>query len=139
MASAMARRALAFVAGLVRPADGRVILLTAVDEIVVPSLGLLPATATVARGAKRTNARRARAAKTALNRAAVLLQRAGWRTRKVLTSGEPLSDLLGTVASTRAQWLVVGARGTSGVRHLLLGSVAEGAVNRSPIPVLLVR
>jgi hypothetical protein len=31
------------------------------------------------------------------------------------------------------------ARGTSGVRQLLLGSVAEGVLNRSPVPVLLAR
>jgi nucleotide-binding universal stress UspA family protein len=43
------------------------------------------------------------------------------------------------VAATRAQLLVVGARGTSGVRHLLLGSVAEGALNRCPVAVLVAR
>jgi nucleotide-binding universal stress UspA family protein len=95
--------------------------------------------ATVARQVKRTNARRERAATRELNRAAIQLQHAGWRTRTVLTRGEPLRDLLGTLASTRAQLLVVGARGSSGVRHLLLGSVAEGALNRSPVPVLIAR
>jgi nucleotide-binding universal stress UspA family protein len=43
------------------------------------------------------------------------------------------------VTAARAQLLVVGARGTSGVRHLLLGSVAEGALNRSPVAVLVAR
>jgi nucleotide-binding universal stress UspA family protein len=33
----------------------------------------------------------------------------------------------------------VGARGVSGVERLLLGSVAEGALHRSPISVLVVR
>ena len=74
-----------------------------------------------------------------LRRAAAELERAGWKTRTVVTSGEPLRDLLGTVASTRAQLLVVGARGASGIRHLLLGSVAEGALNRSSVPVLIAR
>jgi nucleotide-binding universal stress UspA family protein len=35
--------------------------------------------------------------------------------------------------------LVVGARGTSGLQRLLLGSVAEGALNQGPIGVLVVR
>ena len=35
----------------------------------------------------------------------------------MLVHGEPLRDLLGTVAAARAQLLVVGARGTS-VRYL---------------------
>lgn len=137
--SATAKRALAFVARLVPPADGRVILLTAVDAMDVPSHALVPGGRTVAREVKRANTRRAKAAAKELNRAAGQLQRAGWRTRTLVTSGEPLRDLLGTLASTRAQLLVVGARGTSGVRHLLLGSVAEGALNRSPVPVLIAR
>jgi nucleotide-binding universal stress UspA family protein len=137
--SATAKRALAFVAGLVPPADGRVILLTAVEVMAVPSRGLVPGAVAVAREAKRTNVRRARAAMSELNRAAAQLQRAGWRTRTVLTSGEPLRDLLGTVATVRAQLLVVGATGRSGVRHLLLGSVAGGALNRSPLPILIAR
>lgn len=137
--SATAKRALAFVARLVPPADGRVILLTAVDAMDVPSHALVPGGRAVAREVKRTNTRRAKAAAKELNRAAGQLQRAGWRTRTLVTSGEPLRDLLGTLASTRAQLLVVGARGTSGVRHLLLGSVAEGALNRSPVPVLIAR
>jgi nucleotide-binding universal stress UspA family protein len=76
---------------------------------------------------------------TKLNRAAAALKRKGWQTRTVLTHGEPLRDLLGTVAKERADLLVVGARGSSGLRHLLLGSVAEGALNRSPIPVVVAR
>jgi nucleotide-binding universal stress UspA family protein len=57
----------------------------------------------------------------------------------MLVHGEPLRDLLGAVATSRAQLLVLGARGTSGVRYLLLGSVAEGALNHSPVSVLVVR
>jgi len=52
---------------------------------------------------------------------------------------EPLRDLLAAVATTRAHAVVVVARGVSGVRHLLLGSVAEGVLNRCPVPVLVVR
>jgi nucleotide-binding universal stress UspA family protein len=73
----------------------------------------------------------------ALNTAAQELKDAGWRTRTELRTGEPLRELMDSVRRSRAQLLVVGARGTSGVRHLLLGSVAEGALNRSPVPVLL--
>jgi nucleotide-binding universal stress UspA family protein len=137
--SAAANRALAFVARLAPPASGRVILVRSVEVMAVPSRRLVPGAATVAREVERNNARRARIARTELDRAAAQLQRAGWRTRTMLTSGEPLRDLVGAVASTRSQLLVVGARGTSGVRHLLLGSVAEGALNRSPVPVVIAR
>jgi nucleotide-binding universal stress UspA family protein len=57
----------------------------------------------------------------------------------MLVRGEPLRDLLGAVATGRAHLLVVGARGTSGVRYSLLGSVAEDALNQSPVSVLVAR
>jgi nucleotide-binding universal stress UspA family protein len=53
--------------------------------------------------------------------------------------GEPVRYLLGAVAARRAELLVVAARGTSGVGYLLLGSVAEGALNQSPVAVLVAR
>jgi nucleotide-binding universal stress UspA family protein len=105
----------------------------------VPSRRRLPGVQAVAREVKRRNVKRETAALRELNRGAALLRRAGWQARTVLTNGEPLRDLLGMVASGRSQLLVVGARGTSGVRHLLLGRVADGAVNRSPVPVLIAR
>jgi nucleotide-binding universal stress UspA family protein len=137
--SAMAKRALALVSRLVGPSDGRVILVTAVELLAVPSHGLVSGARSVAREVKRTNTRRGKMATRELRRAAAELERAGWKTRTVITNGEPLRDLLGTVASAHAQLLVVGARGTSGIRHLLLGSVAEGALNRSSVPVVIAR
>jgi len=137
--SRTSKRVLRFVASLVPPANGRVILVTAVNTMSAPSRTLVPGAGAIAREVKRINASRRKTAMRELNRAAAHLTRAGWQTRTVLTSGEPLRDLLGTVASMRAQLLVVGARGTSGVRHLLLGSVAEGALDRSPVPVLIAR
>jgi len=137
--SAMARRALAVLEGLLPPPDGRVVLHTVVEVMAVPSHVAVPRAADVSREVKRINTKRAKAAAKELNRAAARLTRAGWHTRTVLTSGEPLRDLLTTVAGTRSQLLVVGARGASGVRQLLLGSVAEGALTRSSVPVLIAR
>jgi nucleotide-binding universal stress UspA family protein len=137
--SAMAKRAVAVVEGLLPPADGRVVLHTVVEVMGVPSHGGVPRVVAVSREVKRINAKRAKAAARELNRAVARLKRAGWHTRTVLTSGEPLRDLLKTVAGARPQLLVVGARGASGIRQLLLGSVAEGALNRSPVPVLIAR
>jgi nucleotide-binding universal stress UspA family protein len=57
----------------------------------------------------------------------------------VVTTGEPLRDLLASAATARAHVVVVGARGVRGVRQLLLGSVAEGVLNRCPVTVLVVR
>ena len=132
-----ARRALAFVATLLPPGDGRVTLVNALQLLSIPSRGLVART--VASEVKRSNTIRSKTALRKLDRAAATLRRRGWHTRTMLTSGEPLRDLLRTVAKERAQLLVVGARGTRGVRHLLLGSVAEGAINRCPVPVVIAR
>ena len=136
--SPTAKRALAFVGRLAAPRDGRVTLVHAAELMPIPS-GLVPGAAAVAREVRRQNTVRARTAMKGLERAAAGLTRGGWHPSTVVLHGEPLRDLLGAVAASRAHLLVVGARGTSGIRRLLLGSVAEGALNRSPVSVLVVR
>ena len=135
--SPSAQRALAFVARLLPPPGGRVTLVSALPLMAIPSRGIVART--VASDVKRSNAIRRKTAMRALVRAAARLQRRGWHTRTMLTSGEPLRDVLRTVSKENAQLLVVGARGTSGIRHLLLGSVAEGSLNRCPVPVVIAR
>jgi nucleotide-binding universal stress UspA family protein len=136
-----AGRAVSLVARLSPAAAGRVTLV-GVAELMEPwSRGPAVAgiRASITSELKRINAERTRAARRTLNRAAQELKRAGWRTRTQLRTGEPLRELIDSVGRSQAELLVVGARGTSGVRHLLLGSVAEGILNRSPVPVLLAR
>jgi nucleotide-binding universal stress UspA family protein len=71
--------------------------------------------------------------------AAALLKRAGWRARGVVWEGLPLVEVLREVTDSRADLVVLGARGTGGLARLLLGSVAEGVLERSAVPVLLVK
>jgi nucleotide-binding universal stress UspA family protein len=137
--SRMAKRALEFINRLAPPQDARVTLMNALQLMPVPSRGRVPGAGTIASEIRRRNTQKSRAAMRELTRVARRLKRNGWHTRTTLTSGEPLHELLRAVATARAQLLVVGARGTTGVRQLLLGSVAEGSLNRSPVPVLLVR
>ena len=113
--------------------------MTATTPMTVPSRRFVPGMSEVAREVRRRNTVQGRTAMNELNRAAARLKRGGWDTRTVLTTGEPLRDLLRAVTAARAHLLVVGAKGTSRLRHLLLGSVAEGAVNSSPVPVLVAR
>ena len=135
--SRAADQALAFVGGLLSPRGGRVTLMTAVQLMAIPSRRTM--TRGLASEIRRMNTVRGRTAMRKLDRAAARLKRRGWHTRTMITNGEPLRDLLAVVAKERANLLVVGARSTTGVRHLLLGSVAEGALNRCPVPVVVAR
>jgi nucleotide-binding universal stress UspA family protein len=136
-----AQRAVAYVADLTPPPGGRVTVVR-----VVPREGislrppLPPAAMAIARSRVAVlNAERARAARRELEEVARLLRRAGWRVQLRVRLGAPLEELLGAVRAARGQVLVLGARGVSGLRRLLLGSVAEGALTHAPGSVLIVR
>ena len=55
-----------------------------------------------------------------------------------LLSGNPAATVLKTLQERKHQLLVVGTHGRTGLRHMLLGSVAEKLVRLSPVPVLTV-
>lgn len=139
--SAHARHAVDFVAGLEPPREGRVSVVRVVEPVRTPSMGLLPATvrAALAEQARLASAQRVKPATREMEAAVARLRRAGWAASGVVRSGVPLEELLRAVRTARAHVLVLGARGVGGVERLLLGSVAEGALTRSPVPVLIVR
>jgi nucleotide-binding universal stress UspA family protein len=53
-------------------------------------------------------------------------------------SGNPAARVLEELRRGQHQLLVVGTHGRTGLRHLLLGSVAEKLVRLAPVPVLTV-
>jgi len=55
-----------------------------------------------------------------------------------LESGEPASAILAAIEHHKSDLVVMGTHGRRGVRHLLLGSVAEKLVRLSPVPVITV-
>lgn len=137
-----ASRALGFLlARLEPPAGARVKVIQILEPVLPRTRALLPASVrrAVIAAATSLNAERARQARREVAGAAVLLKRAGWRARGVVQEGVPLAEVLREATASRADLLVVGARGTGGLARLLLGSVAEGVLDRSPVPVLLVK
>ncbi len=59
--------------------------------------------------------------------------------RTLVREGDPVDEILATVATIGAQMIVMGTHGRRGLSHLLLGSVAEQVVRRASVPVLTVR
>jgi nucleotide-binding universal stress UspA family protein len=52
--------------------------------------------------------------------------------------GTPVSQILDAITEDKIDLVVMGTHGRGMVEHLLLGSVAERVVRRSPVPVLTV-
>jgi nucleotide-binding universal stress UspA family protein len=139
--SAHARRAVRFLASL-RPTGGaRALVVQVVEPTVVRTSALLPRQirSWIAREATTLNAEQIRAAKRQVQAIAPRLERAGWRVRTLVVSDTPGRGLLRAVRAAGADLLVIGARGVGGIERLLLGSVAEEALSRLPVNVLLVR
>ncbi len=53
----------------------------------------------------------------------------------MLVTGIPTNRILEVAEREQATMIVMGSKGRTGVKHLLLGSVAEHVVQLSPIPV----
>jgi nucleotide-binding universal stress UspA family protein len=61
------------------------------------------------------------------------------RIETVVRYGRPVRELLAYATEERIDHIVIGSRGRDGTARLLLGSVAETVVRRSPVPVTVVR
>ena len=79
-----------------------------------------------------------KAARDRLNEAAEALRRRGIAVDTYLGVGAPAQVILERAEATDAELVAVGTRGLSGLRHVLLGSTAQRAIQGSPCPVLSV-
>jgi nucleotide-binding universal stress UspA family protein len=61
------------------------------------------------------------------------------KVQMIVGTREPRSGLLIAADERRADLIVIGARGTSHLKHSKLGSLARHVVHHAPIPVLVVR
>ena len=58
---------------------------------------------------------------------------------KFMPEGKPEEDILKTAENWKADLLVLGTHGRTGLKHLFMGSVAERILRHSVIPVMVVR
>jgi nucleotide-binding universal stress UspA family protein len=135
------RHTVAFLAALEPPAGGEVTLVRVLEDVALPSLAVMPASAraVVLAQVQAENDAAEKKWRREAESAASELRAAGWKVNTVARKGSPLDELLGAAKSARAQLLAVGARGHGALERLLLGSVAEGALHRAPMSVLVVR
>ena len=71
--------------------------------------------------------------------AAARLREAGLVAQGILKRGDPRIVLEETARTEHADLLVVGSHGRSGIKKLILGSVATHVVTHAPCPVLVVK
>ena len=64
---------------------------------------------------------------------------AGIPHRSLVASGNAAPQILKLIADSNVDLIIMGTHGRKGVKHFLLGSVAERVVRESPVPVLTVR
>jgi nucleotide-binding universal stress UspA family protein len=135
-----ARRAVAFMARFAPPPGGRVWCVSVLEPMRLPAMPLMPQSMRAAIVGEARELDRKRAADAAREQAAAVarLERAGWRARGETRTGVPLPTLLAAVKDHQADLLILGAKGKTGAARVLLGSVADGALKQSPVPVLIV-
>jgi nucleotide-binding universal stress UspA family protein len=137
-----ARRAVTLLSRLKPVRGSRVVLVNVTDVVELPkSVSRLPTSMRTKLRADvaALNEKQQRRAQRALDAAASSLRRAGWKSEQEIRKGPAVEALLGAARLHRADVLVLGARATSGLDRVLLGSVAEAAVEHWAKPVLLVR
>jgi len=74
-----------------------------------------------------------------LEKAAQRVRDRGGRCETHLVHATPASGIVEAAETLRADLIVMGTRGLTGVKHVLLGSVAERTVRAAPCPVLTVK
>ncbi len=74
-----------------------------------------------------------------LDNAVASLKRTGVDIEGVLLSGNPSAEIVKFAKDTAIDLIVMATHGRSGVEHILMGSVAEKVLRKSPCPVLTVK
>jgi nucleotide-binding universal stress UspA family protein len=74
-----------------------------------------------------------------LDEAALKAREHKMEAEKILIVGNPVHDMVKITEKTRADLLIIGTHGKSGISKILMGSVAENAMKHVKIPILLVK
>jgi universal stress protein A len=114
--------------------DGEIVLLQVLVETPLYGEGLLNMPAV-----QRVYDAQRSWAEEALEARATDLRRRGIDASRRVQTGVPFEQIVKVAEEERADLIVMGTHGRTGLDHLLLGSVAERVVRLAPCPVLTVR
>ena len=67
------------------------------------------------------------------------IRESGIQVRVIVCEGYPATVIEDEAIEQRADLIVIGTHGLSGIKHMLLGSIAERVVQKAPCPVLTVK
>ena len=65
--------------------------------------------------------------------------RAGLPIETRVLEGTPFNELIKAAREENADLLIMGTRGLTGIKHVLIGSTAEKVVRKAPCPVLVLK
>jgi nucleotide-binding universal stress UspA family protein len=71
--------------------------------------------------------------------AQIKISRPDLRVRGVLATGVAVDQIIQAARRLKCDLIVLATHGRTGLKHVLMGSVAENVVRRAPCPVLTVR
>src|SRR5512134_633146 len=134
--SKCADAALDFVAGMPWPRDTTVLVVSAVQA---PFGAYAEPSAPIAIDTGRWLEELTRLHEQVASRATARLTAAGLRTESRVPQGDPRTLLLEHAKTERADLIVVGSHGRTGLEKLVMGSVATHVVTHAPCSVLVVR
>jgi nucleotide-binding universal stress UspA family protein len=78
-------------------------------------------------------------AETSLERYAADLRQRGIEVEAIVAEGYAATAIVEEIETQNADLVVLGTHGLSGLKHMLLGSIAERVVQKAPCPVLTVK
>jgi nucleotide-binding universal stress UspA family protein len=61
------------------------------------------------------------------------------KAKTLLKEGQTTQEIIRTAKEEKSDLIVIGARGVSKIREILLGSVSDGVTRNAPCPVLVVK
>jgi nucleotide-binding universal stress UspA family protein len=134
-ASTHSERALEFVTRMRWPAGSRVLVLSVQPRVATSIAGAYEA-GTLAVGVSEEERRQLEEMVTGAERK---LREYGFPTEGRVVAGEPRETLIDVARAERADVIVVGSHGRTGLARLMLGSVSSHVVTHAPCSVLVVK